>query len=190
MRLDWSMPDPSIAASPEGRDWLAFAAALYGALVATGVAVYQFVRDKPGVKIVISGLASVREGREEILDLWDIRVVNHRKRPITIESAGLLIERKLHLHPILVDIDGEKTDSPFPVTLTDGMTAQFYARRDNSGRVKGAWATDALNRSFESRYPSRDPRVRWQDWRNRRRVDKMIQEREQRRERLSNQNAS
>ena len=184
------MPDPSIPASPEGRDWLAFAVALYGALVATGVAIYQFVRDKPGVKIVISAVASVREGREEIVDLWAIRVVNHRKRPITIESAGLLIERKLHLHPILVDNDGKKTDSPFPVTLTDGMTAQFYARRDNSKRVKGAWATDALNRSFESRYPSRDPRVRWKDWRKRRRVDKMIQEREQLRDQPSKQDGA
>lgn len=180
MRLDLSMPDPSLPAAPEGRDWLAFAVALYGALVATGVAVYQFIRDRPGVKVVLSSVASASDQREEIIDLWSIRVVNHRKRPITIESAGLLIERKLQLQPIAVDLHGNQTAKPFPVTLTDGMSVRLYARRDKPERVQGAWASDALNRSFETRYPSRDPRARWKDWRTRRRVDKMIQERKER----------
>jgi hypothetical protein len=179
------VPDPSIPASPDGRDWLAFAVALYGAVVATGVAGYQFIRDRPGVKIVLTAVASASDKREGTINLWGIRVVNHRKRPITIDSAGLLIERKVHLHPMAVDFDGERAPNPFPITLTDGMSVEFYAHRDNSGRVQGAWATDALNRSYEQRYPSRDPRVRWKEWRKSRRVDKMIQEREQRRERLS-----
>lgn len=36
-----------------GHDWLALVVAMYGAVVATGVAVYQFVRDRPGVKLVL-----------------------------------------------------------------------------------------------------------------------------------------
>lgn len=171
------MLDLSLATPAEGRDWLAFAVALYGAVVASGVAIYQFVRDRPGVKVVLMSVVAASDQRDDLVDLWTIRVVNHRKRPITIESAGLLVERKVHLHPMVVDFDGEKATSPFPVTLTDGMSVQFYVMRKEQERVRGAWARDALSRSFEARYPSRNPRVRWRDWRTRRRVNKMLRER-------------
>lgn len=76
-----------------------------------------------------------------------------------------------------VDFDGEHVPSPFPATLTDGMSVEFYARRDRPNRVKGAWATDALDRSYKRRYPSRNPVAKWRAWRDNRRVDKMIEER-------------
>ena len=36
-----------------GGEWISFGIGLYGALVATAVAAYQFVRDRPGVKLIV-----------------------------------------------------------------------------------------------------------------------------------------
>lgn len=146
-------------------------------MVATCVAIYQFWRDRSGVKLVLTTVVSSSDRREDVIDLWEIRIVNHRKRPITVESAGLLLEQGIHLHPMTVDLDGERTTTPLPATLTDGMSVGFFARRDNEDRIRGAWASDVLNRSFECRYPSRNPIERMRTWRYRRRIDKWIKER-------------
>jgi len=171
--------DPVSPTTSSGRDWLAFAVAAYGAIVATIVAGYQFMRDRAGVKVVLTPISSETQGSEgATAEIWGIRVVNHRKRPITIQDAGLL-RGKDHLHSLFLNIHGDRIADPFPVALTDGMSAEFYVHRDDRADVRGAWVRDALNRTFKVRYSSRSPRARWRAWRINRRIDKLIKEREE-----------
>jgi hypothetical protein len=181
--------DPSqILSVDNGRDWLAFGVALYGAVVATAVAAYQLIRDRPGVSIVLNQAGRMLDDNRH-WHVWSIRIVNHRKRPITIMSAGLLLETNSRgqlnrLHPSVVDENGNRADRPLPATLSDGMSVEFYVPREGwsvvhkglTRRVCGAWATDALNHTFEMRYPSRNPRGRWQAWRQRRSFERYLRE--------------
>lgn len=161
------------------RDWLVFAIGVYGAIVATLTALYQFVRERPGVKVVLTPITWMRQDAEKPLDLWEIRVVNHRKRPITIKVAGLLRRPGVHAQGHLVNLDGERVEDPFPVTLADGEALELLIRRDGVFHDSfGAWARDALDRAYHCRYPSRNPRTRWIAWRERRAVDRYIKERE------------
>lgn len=172
-----------------GRDWLAFGVALYGAAVATGVAAYQFVRDRPGVKLILiptnvpyDGLVGSYEGaasKRKSRDFWAIRVVNHRKRPITIRDGGLLGDRGQLIHPEIINPDTGVHDNPFPLTLTDGKSFEFYAPLDFE-RYRdraGAWVVDDLDRIFKVHHPARNPRRRWREWRVRRRFEKEVAKR-------------
>lgn len=167
------MTPPSLADLPSadnGRDWLAFGVALYGAIVASGVAAYQFLRDRPGVRLVFTPTMSLmksdesEDGFEEMM-LWHVSVVNHRKRPITLRSGGLLIRGRSRLHPIFHDLNGKDVPSPFPVTLQDGEAIEFYVRKNDNVETTGAWASDVLERYFTVRYPARNPRKRFTEWR-------------------------
>ena len=157
------------------RDWLAFGIGAYGAIVATLTALYQFVRERPGVKVVLTPIAWVSEEAVDPVDLWQIRVVNHRKRPITIQSAGLLRQRRVHAHGFLLNREGERIDDPFPLTLADGQAVEIFI--DRAGVFQdaiGAWARDALDRVYHCRYPARDPRARVANWRERRAIRRRL----------------
>jgi hypothetical protein len=165
-----------------GRDWLAFAVGAYGAVVASCVAIYQFYRDRPGVKLVLRAITAVSEKNPEPVELWGIRVVNHRKRPITIQEVGVSRGR-LRISGLPVDFYGERVTDPFPAMLEDGGAVEVYINRnDGFGTVTGAWARDALDHPYKCRFPNRNPRERWREWRNERAVDRMVRDRERRAE--------
>jgi len=156
-----------------GGDPFALIVAIYGAVVATGVAIYQFVRDRPGVKVKVLPLVLLKQPRIGLEGFWSITVVNHRKRGITIQGAGLFVDGKVRSFPSLIDANGERTESPFPVKLNDGAMVQIYANRgDGDSKVSGAWATDALGRDYTVRYPSRNPVAQLKAWRYRRAFEK------------------
>lgn len=164
------------------RDWLVFAIGAYGAVVATLTALYQFVRERPGVKVVLTPISWVAEDAEEEVDLWEVRVVNHRKRPITIQDSGLLRTRRVLSHGFLLNRDGERVDDPFPVALADGEAFAIFIDRTGVFRdAIGAWARDALNRVYYCRYPSPDPRTRFSTWRRRRALRRRFKESQQQR---------
>lgn len=168
-----------------GRDWLAFGVAAYGAVVATSVAAYQFIRDRPGVKLVLVPVTvtdDIKTGsydgtppRYRTRNFWAIRVVNHRKRPITIREGGLLGDRGQQIHSKIVNPDTGAEDTPFPFTLTDGTSLEFWAPLDlirDRDRC-GAWVVDDLGRYYELLEPS-GFRRRWHNFRERRRFEKAI----------------
>jgi hypothetical protein len=162
--------------SEVGRDWPTLGVAAYGAAVATGVAIYQFRRDRSGVKIILTPVASFAEDRAPV-EFWAIRVVNHKPRPITIRSVGLLVEKRRGVGMLsapYLDEWGSPTDSPFPVTLTDGSSVEVGIERPLDSGPKGARAIDDLERSFAVRHPSLNPRKRWWSWRVRRRYMKLL----------------
>jgi hypothetical protein len=160
-----------------GGDPFALIVAIYGAVVATGVAIYQFVRDRPGVKVKVLPLVLLKQPRKRPDDFWSITVVNHRKRGITIQSAGLLVDGKVRSYPSLIDANGDEAQAPFPVKLDDGAMVQIYANReDMDSKVSGAWARDALGREYMIRYPSRNPVARLKAWRYRRAFEKRQKE--------------
>jgi hypothetical protein len=162
------------------RDWLVFAVGAYGAVVATLTGLYQFIRERPGVKVVLTPMAWMGEEADEPVELWEVRVVNHRRRPITIKAAGLLRRRGVHAHGLLVDLNCERVDEPFPVTLADGEAFEILISRDGVFHdAFGAWARDALNRVYRCRYPSLNPRERWATWRERRVMNRYFREREE-----------
>lgn len=147
------------SAVSEGRDWLALAVAGYGAVVATAVAVYQFARDRPGVKVKLTPGFQYRQGKT--FSYWSLRIVNHRKRTITILRAGLYINQqnglgKMPAHTERLDAEGERTNEPaFPVTMADGEILELWLEREDCGRVEGAFAADALNRTYTVSYSER-----------------------------------
>lgn len=159
-------------------DWVSLIVAAYGAVVASAVAAYQFLRDRPGVRLVFFPMISVvkKPGKEDdyyTVWLWHGRIVNHRKRPIEIRSGGLLIDGKTRFHTTFVDRDGKTTGPPFPASLQDGASVDFYSRPYDEINVTGAWASDALDHTYTIRYPSRNPfkrhpiktaRLKWDKW--------------------------
>jgi hypothetical protein len=150
-------------ATPDGggRDWLAFCVAVYGAVIATGVAVYQFVRDRPGVKVFLeTGRAIGKTGKA--FDFWLLRVVNHRKRAITIRRAGLTVKdhrwmpgKFMSFGPGVLERDGSHKESPFPVILGDGEALEIWLDAAHGGKVVKAFAVDASDRTYVARYPRR-----------------------------------
>jgi len=160
------------------RDWLALVVATYGAAVATGVAAVQIVRDRPGVKLVLTPTNVHYEADRSYRDFLGVRVVNHRKRPITLRSGGVLDEKGRTTQPRIVDLnapDGRR--NPFPRTLTDGEGFEFYVPLPTLGNdLPEAWVEDELGRMFKSR-PSRNPLRRWKEWRIRRKFEKVVRER-------------
>ena len=167
-----SPPDPAkMPMADGGRDWLAFGVAVYGALVATGVAAYQSVRDRPGVKLMITPYSRLLNENDRWA-VWAVRVVNHRKRPITIINAGVITDGKTRLKSSFIDINGQPSPSPFPSELADGASIEVFVQRvGKAATVRGVWASDALNRRFQARYPSRNPIHRYHAWQDRRRFD-------------------
>jgi hypothetical protein len=168
---------PANGSGDGGGDPFALIVAIYGAVVATGVAVYQFVRDRPGVKVKVLPLVLLKQPRKPPKDFWSITVVNHRKRGITIQSAGLLVDGKVRSYPSLIDANGDEAQAPFPAKLDDGAMVQIYAsREDLDSKVSGAWARDALGREYTVRYPSRNPVARLKAWRYRQAFEKRQKE--------------
>ena len=166
------------AGNGDSRDWLALVIAAYGAVVATGVALYQFVRDRPGVKLLIVPVAS-EDGGGRLVERWMVRIVNHRQRPITINSVGVLVEKDAELHSPYVDVDGDPATLPLPRALTDGEQLTIFKKvtEMESAQVTGAWAKDALGRRHTVKYPSAAPRARWRAWSLNRRVKRRMKER-------------
>lgn len=69
---------PVIAPLAAERDWLALEVAAYGAAVASGVAAVQILRDRPGVKLVLTPTNVSYEADGSYRDFLGVRVVNHR----------------------------------------------------------------------------------------------------------------
>lgn len=158
-----------------GGEWLSFGLAAWGAALASVLGYQQFVRDRPGVRLrMIPMSVSLEDGGAA--ELWEVRVVNHRKRPITIRDVGLL-RGKDRLHVPLVDQTGATITWDLGAKiLADGETVEVYMRRESD--VRGAWARDALGRRYTTRYPSRTPAARWRAWRARRGMERYLKERE------------
>ncbi len=153
-----------------GRDWLALIVAVYGAFVASCVAIYQFRRDRPGVKVRLAAVASSESGGR-LVERWAVRIINHRQRPITIDNAGVLVNDGQQLQAPFVNSHGNQPKMwrhPFPLTLTDGQSARVFINVIIGGEdVTGAWARDALGREYKTR---RSLRQRWRLWRLNRRL--------------------
>lgn len=141
----------------QGKDWLAFALAVYGAIVASSVALYQFIRDRPGVRVFLMWTEIVINDEDFPVQLWQVKVVNHRKRPITMEEGGLILKYGHTTGDPILDSVGSTTESPFPMVLKDGEAHQFYMQRTNEQEVKGAFVRDALGQRYDTRYPSLNP---------------------------------
>lgn len=160
-------------AAEGGRDWLTLIVAGYGALVASCVAVYQFRRDRPGVKLRLAAVASSEDGGR-LVERWAVRIVNHRQRPITIDDAGVLVNEGQQLHAPFVTVDGDPADPyPFPMVLTDGKSERVFIRVIDTGdaHTTGAWARDALGREYKTR---RSLGERWRLWRLNRRLKRIL----------------
>jgi hypothetical protein len=163
----------SPATEGDGRDWLTLIVAIYGSIVATGVAGYQFLRDRPGVKLRLAAVANV-EDENRLVRRWSVRIVNHRQRPITIDQAGVLVNGGQQLQAPIVDYDGNRADPyPFPMTLADGEGARVFVNviEASDTEVMGAWARDALGRDYKTR---RSLGQRWRVWRLNRRLKQMF----------------
>lgn len=87
-----------------GGEWLSFGLAVWGAALASVLGYQQFIRDRPGVRLRMSPM-SVSFESVGSAELWEVRVVNRRKRPITVRDVGLL-RGKDRLHVPLVDQTG------------------------------------------------------------------------------------
>jgi hypothetical protein len=158
----------------------------YGAIVSTLLAISQLLRDRPGVKLRLTPTnveyAPETETDDALTrDFWEVRVVNYRKRPITIRRGGLLGDRGQHVNARIVDpyVTSEgrpKWIEPFPKTLTDGTSFSFFLeldlRRDRDRM--GAYVVDDLDRHFRIYSPSFSPRRRYGEWKARRRFEKAI----------------
>lgn len=163
----------SATTEDNGRDWLTLIVALYGSIVATCVAGYQFLRDRPGVKLRLTAVVRGEDGGR-LLERWSVRIVNHRQRPITIDNAGVLVNGGQQLQAPIVDYDGNRADPyPFPMTLADGEGARVFVNVIDTGdaAVMGAWARDALGRDYKTR---RGLRERWRLWRLNRRLKRIF----------------
>jgi hypothetical protein len=163
------------AGSDQGRDWLVFGLAAYGAALSSVLAFRQFVRDRPGVTLRIVPVVS-EEAEGRIVERWMVRIVNHRQRPISIDGAGVLVENGAQLQSPYVDVEGNAVNFPFPQTLTDGQHVRVFKKviATKSADVTGAWAQDALGRIYTVRYPSRSPRARWRAWRLNRKLKRAL----------------
>lgn len=151
--------------------------ATYGAIVATGVAIYQFVRDRPGVKVKVIPLVLLKKRPDKApAEFWSVTVVNHRKRGITIRAAGLLVDGATRSYPTLIDPDRNEVPQPFPAKLDDGAIIELYAERPGDSKVSGAFARDALGREYTVRYPKRRPTAQFRAWRYRRAFEKRKRE--------------
>jgi hypothetical protein len=168
-------PTPSSSGKANGWPFTLIIAA-YGAVVSSGVALYQFLRDRPGVRVFISPSTTIIDGADDRhVEIWRIRFVNHRKRPITIEEGGILLPGNLQLPALSVDHLGEKVPYPFPMTLGDGESQLVQvSRNDELIDVRGAWARDALDRVYKARYPSRRPLRRIKAWQENREFKKRM----------------
>lgn len=161
------------------RDWLALGVAAYGAAVASALAAIQILRDRPGVRLVLTPTNVNYESDGSYRDFLGVRVVNHRKRPITLRAGGLFDEQGHRRQSPIVDLDvPDGRSNPFPKTLTDGEGFEFYVPVTALGNnLPEAWVEDELGRTFKSR-PSRNPLRRWKEWRIRRRFEKVVRERQ------------
>lgn len=180
------MPFPSSTASlPLAGVDLPFVLGAYGAALSTLLAISQLLRDRPGVKLRLTPTnVEYAEGPEygqPTRDFWEVRVVNHRKRPITIRRGGLLGDRGQRVNASIVDPfaqGGPRLAEPFPKTLTDGTSFSFYIELDfrrDCDRM-GAYVEDDLDRDFRVYSPSFSPRRRYAEWKSRRRFEKALGE--------------
>jgi hypothetical protein len=143
-------------------EWVTFAIAAYAALLSTGVAIHQYVRGQPGVKVGFRATYVVTT--KGVRDLWTIRVVNHRERPIEIRAVGLTRADKIDIYREFVDIHGDPAGVTFPFTLGDGQGKDLYVVRDDNERVKKAWARDNRDRRYLGRRPIVLPYRRIKGW--------------------------
>lgn len=104
------VPSPDLAAVLPVADGggLTLVLGAYGAIVSTLLAASQLLRDRPGVKLRLTPTnveyAPETETDDALTrDFWEVRVVNHRKRPITIRRGGLLGDRGQHVNARIVD---------------------------------------------------------------------------------------
>jgi hypothetical protein len=146
----------SSAEAGDDRNWLGLFSLViggYGAVVATWVAVSNWRRDRPGVEVQLIGDIQIAKPENELF--WQIRVVNLRKRPITIETIGLVDSDGLLIAARAVDEDGEPTAAPVPTTLEDGDYVVLRTRRDPALDVVGAYAMDPRLKTYTGKMAKR-----------------------------------
>jgi hypothetical protein len=164
-----------------GRDWLAIALGAWGAVLSTALAVSQLVRDRPGVKLRLNALSVVSEvdGEETPRDFWELRIINHRKRPITIRRAGVFGDRQQHLMGIPF-VDPERIEdghpapvNPFPESLTDGTSFSLFFELDlqRDRHRAGAYVIDDFGRIYKVLKPTYSLKRRIAEWRARRQFE-------------------
>ena len=122
---------------------------LYGAIVASGVALYKIARDRLGVKVILVPGIKLPDGDKKAFESWVLRI-NHRKRSFTIRGAGLYVDdgglgKIKSFAGRHLERDGSVRVGPtFPVTLADGEDLEVWIERseEDADRVKGAFAND------------------------------------------------
>ncbi|HET7053880.1 MAG TPA: hypothetical protein VFI09_08200 [Solirubrobacterales bacterium] len=166
--------------------WLTLLLGAYGAAVSTLLAFSQMLRDRPGVKLRLTPTnVEYPEEDEEYggvtRDFWEVRVVNHRKRPITIRRGGMLGDRGQHLSVRIVDpyaiVDSRPLRiEPFPCRLIDGTSFSFFLELDNlrDRERAGAYVVDDLDNTYRIHSPTFSPRRRFGEWKARRRFERAI----------------
>lgn len=150
--------------------------AAWGAVLSTLLAAREVIRDRRRVKVVVLPLISMtRNG--EFIDLWRVRVVNVRHRPVEIEKVGVSTRNATRYIPRTVDFDGKPTASPLPRVLADGESIAvtfLVSDEDDKRALTGGWAYDTLGREYTAAYPGRSPRAWWRARKAERRHRKFV----------------
>lgn len=143
------------------QDW-ALGVGLWGAVLSTSLGIRQILRDRPGIKVLITRLFDLRPDTD-VQDLWEVRVANVRgPLPIQVRSVGLVVNDGAmtnHFIPLPVRVGGKSPD-PLPVTINPGHVRSFYFARDDHAeamRVTGAFVQDMLDRTYQGRVRAWNP---------------------------------
>ncbi len=160
-------------------DTVTLALAAWGAALSTALGLRQVIHDRRRVRVIITPTvdASVGTGYAE---LWGVRVVNVRQRPVEIRGIGLITPDAARYYAREVGLGGKEPPKIVPCTLTDGESVEVYfdIGTTEPRSIRGAFARDSLNHEHLARYPLRTPRARWRAWKAQRRYEKLVRERE------------
>lgn len=157
--------------------------AAWGAVISTALAGRQIVRDRRRLRIIV--LPTYAAGSQGVVELWAVRVVNIRERPIEVRSVGLVLPGGIRQFGSQVELPGGSVaPSPLPALLGDGESVHLYFGLETGlepHSIEGAFAQDTLGREHVAHYPGRTPHKRWRAWKAEQSWRKrMAAEREQR----------
>lgn len=143
--------------------------AVWGAGLSTFLAVQ---RGRRRIRLVLTPVIVSGNVTE---DLWAVRAINVRERPVEITMLGLTREgRRIQERHVTL---GKRPPAELPVVLGDGQSVEVYFSEPDGlveeTTVDGAWALDTLNRLHRCRYPPRNPRARFKQWRRSRKTERL-----------------
>jgi hypothetical protein len=153
--------------------------AAWGAVLATGLATWQLMRHRRRLRIVVLP-AYDTSGPNGVVELWSVRVVNIRERPIEVRAVGLVLPGGIRQFGGQVGLYGSDAPSLLPALLGDGESVQVYFGLETGvepDSIEGAFAQDTLGREYVAHYPGRSPRKRWRAWKAERAWRKQVEQR-------------